>query len=114
MRRRICLVVLVTALTAFGYLRSYEVTPTQASWSGWVPEEGYVGQTFTANFDSICYCDVFLGDTGHSHAAVKVEVRTYPDGDLIAQNNGVAQTRSHVWLNFPLTTEPGQKFIRGK
>lgn len=117
MRGRICLVIALMTLTAFGWLRSYEVLPTQAAWSGKAdgnPQGGGVGETFTANFDSICYCDVFLGDTGHSHAAVEVDVLTHPDGHLVARNYGVAQTRSHVWLTLPLTTEPGQKFTRGK
>lgn len=56
MRGRICLAVMMTALAAFGYLKSYEVSPTRASWSGWtdtMPPNNWVGQTFIANFDSI-------------------------------------------------------------
>ena len=52
---------------ASAYLKSYEVVPTQASWSGTVsgnPQGGGVGETFVANFDSICWCDVFIGHVG--------------------------------------------------
>jgi len=118
MRGRICLAIALMTVTAFGWLRSYEVLPTQANWSGWTnvhEPNNWVGNTFTANFDSICYCDVFLGDTGQSHAAVKVDIYEYPNGVTpIAYNDGVAQTKSHVWLTLPLTTESGQKFTRGK
>jgi hypothetical protein len=71
MRNRICLAVLVTALTAFGYLKSVEVLPTQASWSGstdTMPPNNWVGQTFVADFDSICYCDVFIGYVGDTRS----------------------------------------------
>ncbi len=56
MRRRIVCILAMAIAIAFCWLRSYEVLPTQAAWSGWVPEEGYAGQTFTANFDSLVYC----------------------------------------------------------
>ncbi|MCX6026934.1 MAG: hypothetical protein NTY23_11865 [Chloroflexi bacterium] len=114
MRSRICLAVFLTALSAFGYLQSVEVLPTQAAWSGWIPDGGYVGQTFTANFDSVCYCEVFLGDTGSSHALVKVVVFDI-ESDLAPIAYGIAaQTRSHAWLRFPLTTVQGGGFVRGK
>jgi hypothetical protein len=61
MMRRVVCVLTMAAAVAFGFLQSYEVTPTQASWSGWAPEDGYVGQTFVANFDSVCYCELFVG-----------------------------------------------------
>jgi hypothetical protein len=70
MKDRICLAIALMAAIAFGWLRSYEVLPTQADWSGWTNKSGannWVGNTFTANFDSICWCDVFgdhVGDTG--------------------------------------------------
>lgn len=35
MRSRICLAVLLTAMSALGFLKSYEVMPVKASWSGW-------------------------------------------------------------------------------
>ena len=67
MRSRICLVIALMTLTAFGWLRSYEVLPTQANWSGWTsmtPGQDWVGNTFTANFDSICEAQVFVGYVG--------------------------------------------------
>jgi len=66
---------LIIAVAMFGlasaYLKSYEVTPTQASWSGKVdgdPLYGGVGETFVANFDSICWCDVFIGYVGDTRS----------------------------------------------
>lgn len=83
MRRRIVCGLAMALATAFCFLKSYEVMPTQAAWSGWTNKSGannWVGNTFTANFDSICWCDVFLGDTGQSHAAVKVEAERIRTG----------------------------------
>jgi hypothetical protein len=116
---RNCILVLAAAATvAFGYLRSYEVTPTQAAWSGLTHVAGpnnWVGNTFTCNFDSAVKVQIFLGDTGRSHAAVAIEVREYPNGAVpIAYNGGVAQSESHDWLRLPLTTVSGRKFVRGK
>ena len=78
---------LIIAVAMFGlasaYLKSYEVTPTQANWSGKVRgDENYgVGESFIANFDSICWCDVFIGyvgDTSH-HYSVEASVTFLPN-----------------------------------
>jgi hypothetical protein len=115
--KRLLLLIAVCFGVSLAYLKAYEVTPTQANWSGKVdgdPLHGGVGNTFTANFDSAVEVQVFVGDTGQSHAAVKVDIYEYPNGVTpVAYNDGVAQTKSHVWLNFPLTTVSGQKFVRG-
>jgi hypothetical protein len=59
------LLVFIAALLglASAYLRSYEVTPTSPAWSGtvWGGEDYGIGQTITANFDSVCYCELFAG-----------------------------------------------------
>jgi hypothetical protein len=115
MRRRVlCLLVTVVAV-AFCWLRSYEVTPTQASWSGWVPQNGYIGETFTANFDSITEVQFFAGSLGASPSTpFEVEVRDYVTNDRVAYNDGVAAAREHSWVKFPMTTPSGTKFVRGR
>ncbi|MBM3315309.1 hypothetical protein FJY71_05650 [candidate division WOR-3 bacterium] len=103
-----------SAATAF--LKSYEVQPKLAQWSGTVsgnPLEG-VGQTFVCNFDSAAAVHLFVGDTGSSHAVVAVEIRDHATNTRVAYNTGVQQTRSHYWLELPLTPDQGQKFTRGK
>jgi len=46
---------------------------------------------------------------------VLVGIYEYPGGVTpIAYNDGVELTESHVWFSFPMTPEPGQKFVRGK
>ena len=65
--KRLLLLIAVCVGVSLAYLKAYEVTPTQATWSGKVdgdPEYGGVGNTFVANFDSICWCDVFIGHVG--------------------------------------------------
>jgi len=99
MRRRICLVVALMTLTAFGWLRSYEVMPTQAAWSGWTnlhSPNDWVGNTFIANFDSITEVQVFVGYLGANPSTpFKVDVNEYPGGNLVAYNGGVAADREH-------------------
>lgn len=54
MRKSVTLL-LVLIGTAYPYLKSYEVQPVSAAYSGKVdgdPLHGGVGQTFVANFDS--------------------------------------------------------------
>ncbi len=104
--------------TAFPWLKSYEVQPGSPAWSGTVdgdPQYGGVGQTFTANFDSICYCELFVGHRGASpQNQFNVEVWE-ANGPRVAKKLGVTPPdRDHKWLRFDLETEPGQKFIRGK
>jgi hypothetical protein len=78
MKSRICLAIALMALTALGWLRSYEVLPTQAAWSDKVdgnPQGGGVGESFIANFDSICEIQVFIGYVGDTSHHYNVEVR---------------------------------------
>jgi len=113
---------LIIAVAMFGlasaYLKSYEVTPTQASWSGWArgdPQYG-VGNTFVANFDSIAEVQVFVGYVGDTSHHYNVEVRDYATNDLIAHKYGVPGPTSegHVWLRFAMTPDAGGKSVRGK
>jgi len=116
MRRRVLSVLAMAVAVAFCWLRSYEVFPTQASWSGWAPEEGYVGQQFTANFDSIAEGQVFVGHVGDTSHHYNVDVYEYPDGYVpIAHSYGVSGPTSegHVWLHFPMTPDGAGKFTRG-
>ncbi len=60
---RIATLLLAASAAATAYMKSYEVVPALAAWSGTVsgnPLKG-VGQTFVANFDSVCYCELFAG-----------------------------------------------------
>jgi hypothetical protein len=53
---------LVTVSSAL--VQGYSVEPVKASYSGHtdtVPPYNYVSQTVTANFDSVCYCELFVG-----------------------------------------------------
>jgi hypothetical protein len=68
MKRRIVCGLAMAVAVAFCFLKSYEVLPTQASWSDWAPQQGYVGNTFTANFDSACWSDVFVGYVGDTRS----------------------------------------------
>jgi hypothetical protein len=106
--KRIIALLLVCVGMALPYLKSVEVLPTRADWSGWTPRaepNNWVGNTFTANFDSICYCEVFVGYLGPNPSTpYEVDVNEYPGGELVAHNDGVAADRDHSWVKFPLTT----------
>ena len=68
MRSRICLVIALMTLTAFGWLRSYEVLPTQAAWSGWTSAApgSWVGNTLWGAPGSM--------DTQYNGCSMKPEV----------------------------------------
>ena len=72
--KRIIALLLVCIGMALPYLKSMEVVPTRADWSGWTARDGWVGNTLTANFDSICYCDVFIGHVGDTSHHYRVDV----------------------------------------
>jgi hypothetical protein len=113
---------LIIAVAMFGlasaYLKSYEVTPTQASWSGWArgdPQYG-VGNTFVANFDSITEVQFFVGYVGDTSHHYNIEVRDYASNTLVAYRYYIAAPTAsgHVWLKFDMQTQTGQKFVRGR
>jgi len=102
------------ALTALGYLKSVEVLPTQANWSGTVsgdPQYG-VGQTFVANFDSITEVSLFSGSPGVGQN-YELRVRDAETDELIAHQYNVAPAGDHKWLRF-LSIIPDGKFVRGR
>jgi hypothetical protein len=112
------IVVVMLAGTAFGFLKSYEIMPVKASWSGKVsgdPQYGGIAQTITANFDSVAYCQLFVGDVGDTSHHFSVEIYEYPDGvEPVASRYDVGARYGHSWLEFALQTPAGQKFTRGK
>jgi hypothetical protein len=113
------LLLLLFATAAFAFLRSVDIGPVKASWSGKVwgdPQYGGIAQTFTANFDSVAYCELFIGDVGDTGHHYNADIYEYPDGiDPVASaHNVAAPARGHVWLKFELQTPTGQKFARGK
>ncbi len=103
---------------ATGQLKSYEVIPTRADWSGTVegdPQFG-VGQTITCNFDSVVAVHLFVGYLGANPGTpYQVEVYEYPGGITpVAYNSGVVAAKDHDWLIMPLRLVPGQRFVKGK
>ena len=113
--KRIIALLLACIGMALPYLKSMEVMPTRADWSGWTELNGWVGTTFTANFDSICWCDVFIGYLGANPSApFDVEVRDYATNDPVAYNDGVAAAREHSWVVLPMSPYGAGKFTRGK
>jgi len=115
MRSRICLVIALMTLTAFGWLRSYEVLPTQAAWSGWTSAApgSWVGNTLVANFDSITEISLFCGVRGDTSAHYNVDVYDAQTNDLIAYRHYVAPPGDHSWLRFTSITNVS-KFVRGR
>ena len=51
----------VLAVSALAATRAYFVEPKTAA-NGWSPYQGWVGQTFVANVDSIYYIEWFVGE----------------------------------------------------
>jgi hypothetical protein len=56
---------------------------------------------------------VFVGHVGDTSHYYKVDVYESQNGAHVAYNDG-KRGQDHHWLNFPLTTVSGQKFVRGK
>jgi hypothetical protein len=112
MRRRIVCGLATATAVAFCFLKSYEVQPVRASWSGWAPQQGYVGQTFTANFDSITEVSLFTGSPG---AGANYDLRVFDavTAELIAHQYGRQPAGDHRWLKFD-SIVPDGKFFRGK
>jgi hypothetical protein len=95
MKSKVYLVVVLTAIVAFGWLRSYEATPTQVAWSGWTPSGGNVGERFTANFDSITEVSLFCGTRGDTSHHYWLDVYDAQTNDLIAYKHNVAPPGDH-------------------
>jgi hypothetical protein len=117
--KRLLLLIAVCVGVSSAYLKAYEVTPTQANWSGTIwgdPDYGGVGNTFTANFDSAAEVQFFVGHVGDTSHHYNVDVYDWPDvnNPLAHSYNIPAPAQGHIWLKFPLTTVSGQKFVRGK
>jgi hypothetical protein len=113
--KRLLLLTAVCVGVALAYLKAYEVTPTQTSWSGKVdgdPLHGGVGQTFTANFDSLAEVSLFTGTLG-SGAYYELRVRDEETDDLVAHQYNVAPAGDHQWLRFH-NIIPDGKFVRGR
>jgi hypothetical protein len=113
MKSKVYLVVVLTAIVAFGWLRSYEATPTQVAWSGWTPSGGNVGERFTANFDSITEVSLFCGTRGDTSHHYNLDVYDAQTNNLIAYRHNVAVPHDHSWLRFTSIANDG-KFVRGR
>lgn len=116
--RRLFLLLIVFASAVYPWLRSYEVTPTTAAYSGKVdgdPQYGGVAESFICNYDSVCYCELFVGYLGQS-SQNKFRAEIWEaDGPLVARKYDVdPPSRDHKWLRFNLEPVTGQKFVRGK
>jgi len=104
------------AMPARALVQAYSVEPVKQAWSGKVrgDENHPVSQTITCNFDSIVYCELFVGDFSDT-GAYKVDVYELPGGtNRVAYNDGENATRPHTWVKMPLTTVSGQSFTKGK
>jgi len=114
MKRLVSMLVLLVGI-AYPYLKAYEVVPVKAQWSGtvWGGGDYGVSQTVTCNYDSVAYCELFVGDTGVTGAAYKVDVYEL-NGPWVAFNDGEVANKDYAWLRFDLTTVSGKKFTRGK
>ena len=115
MKRTIALLLVCIGM-ALPYLKSMEVMPTQADWSGWTARDGWVGTTFTANFDSIAEVQVFIGHVGDTSHRYNVEVRDYATNERVAYRHdvGARSSQGHEWLRFSMTPDGAGKFTRGK
>jgi hypothetical protein len=117
MRRRIVCILAMAVAVAFCYLKSFDISPTHYSLSGWTsmnPPNNWVGETFIANFDSATEVQFFVGDVDFLGFGYYVEVRDYATNDLVANGNIPAPAKGHVWLSFSMTPYAGRKFVRGK
>jgi len=78
MKTAVVLVLLVAVAPALALTQAYAVEPVTQEWSGWTPLYGSVSQIVTANFDSVVYCELFVGQADTS--PFSVNVYEYPGG----------------------------------
>jgi hypothetical protein len=118
MRRRIVCILATVIAVAFCYLKTYDISPTHYSLSGWtdsIAPNNWVAETFIADFDSAAEVWWFVGDVGNPGNAYDVEIKDYETDVVVAHSYGVvARAKGHVWVPFPMTPVTLQKIVRGK
>lgn len=80
-------------------VKSYEVMPVRADWSGGIKGiggNGYVSQTITCNFDSLVYVELFAGDRS---AGKRVRLEVW-DGEKKVMWGTAVQNRNSNWVRF--------------
>jgi len=109
---RICAIVLVFCFVASAcpFVKSYEVEPVVAQCSGW--GSGYVSQVVTCNFDSLAYCELFIG-ASPGKGKYQLEVWDYLNGQRVALSEPVAASREYHWLQFKQWQSTGI-FVKGR
>jgi hypothetical protein len=95
--KRLLLLIAACVGVTLAWLRAYEATPTQASWSGKVGgNAGYgVGERICANFDSITEVSLFCGTRGDTSHHYWLDVYDAQTNDLIAYKHNVAPPGDH-------------------
>ncbi|HDQ99863.1 MAG TPA: hypothetical protein ENN51_06230 [candidate division WOR-3 bacterium] len=115
--KAVAILLMALASVSLGLVQVYSVEPVKAAWSGWtrtILGQDTISQTITCNWDSIVYCELFVGDFSDT-GAYKVDVYELPGGtNRVAYNDGENATRPHTWVKMPLTTVSGQSFTKGK
>jgi hypothetical protein len=114
--KRVIALLLVCIGMALPYLRSVEVLPTRADWSGWTRRaepNHWVGNTFVANFDSLAEVALFTGSLG-SGAYYELRVRDEETDDLVAHQYNVAPVGNHQWLRFHNIIPDGKRHIQAR
>jgi hypothetical protein len=106
--------VLLTFDLAPGSFAAYNVEPLRAGWADWLRGSAGISQTVTCNFDSIAYCELFVGDF-RPGAAVQCEAYEVAGSTKpIARSRGATPLLPHAWLRIPLFTEQGGSFMKGR
>ncbi|NPV13715.1 hypothetical protein HPY86_02130 [candidate division WOR-3 bacterium] len=93
-------------------VKSYEVMPVRADWSGWIKgsgTNGYVSQTITCNFDSLVYVELFAVARS---AGRRVRLEVW-DGEKKVMWGTAVQNRNSNWVRFEKWSGR-YSFTRGK
>jgi hypothetical protein len=115
---RMLLFAAAITMPAFALMQAYSVEPVKAAWSGKVrgDENHPVSQTVTCCWDSVVYCELFVGRCDSLSVKYKADVYEYPGGTAMAHtlDGGQLLQREHSWLKLPLVTVNGRSFTKGK
>jgi hypothetical protein len=113
MNRIIILTILLVIMANAG-TRVYDIEPYK-NVNAWSPQNGYIGETFTAICDSFVWVDIFIGapDTAHNNNYYRIEILPSGSSNPVAWGNAPAGDSIQYRYTRAMLTQT-DKIIKGK
>jgi hypothetical protein len=112
--RLVALAVAIAVSLGMAATRAYFVEPKTPT-SGWTEADpnAFVGQSFTANVDSIYYVEWFVAELS-APGLYEFEIRDEVTSDLICHGGESVPVRGWQWVRCDNWTQGSLKFTKGK